>query len=219
VDDQAPAPATTRTRVVAALVAALALLDLVSLAALHVLRTDVDPVARPTSDYALGDWGWLTLTATVGVALAGAGLIGLVGRGLPSTTLLRFGLRLLGLFVVVKAVQAFFQIDAAGQSSTDGLIHDIMGNLAFFALPPAAVLISAAWAKAGRPLGAALRWIAVALAVAVVAVLAIGTGGFGLTQRIYLVLGSGWLLTGALAVLRAEPHVRVKTDDSRETSD
>jgi hypothetical protein len=185
---------------------------------LSVLRTDVDLLTRPVSDYAAGDWGWLTLTGTLGVALAASGLIGVVGRGLPSTTPLRLGLRLLGLFVVVQAGQAFFQLHAPAQSAVVGLVHDVMGNLAFFALPPAAVLISASWAKAGRPLGAALRWSSVALAVATVAVFAVGAGGFGVTQRVYLMVASAWLLTAGLAGLRAGSPDRAKKDDPRETS-
>jgi hypothetical protein len=200
VDDQ-EVPSVARTRTVGVVVAVLALLDLVSLALLHLLRLDVDPVTRPTSDYAIGDWGWLTLTATVGVALAAAGILGLVHRALPSTTPLRFGLRLLGLFVVVKAVQAFFQIDDPGDPTPTGLIHNVLGNLAFFALPPAAWLIATAWTSAGRPWGTALKWLAVALVVATVAVLAIGTDAFGITQRVYLVLASLWLALSAVASL------------------
>jgi hypothetical protein len=201
VSDQ-KAPPGARTRTVGVIVAGLALLDLLSLALLHLLRPDVDVVTRPASDYALGDWAWLSLTATLGVALAAAGLLGLVHRGLPSTTMLRFGLRLLGLFVVVKAVQAFFQIDDPGNPTPIGLIHNVLGNLAFFALPPAAWLIATAWKSAGRPLGAALKWLAVALVVAAVAVLAIGAEAFGITQRVYLVLASSWLLLAAVATLR-----------------
>jgi hypothetical protein len=202
-----------RIRAVAVAVMALAVLDLLSLAMLHLLRRDVDPVTRPTSDYGHGSWGWLMLAATAGVGLAAFALAVTVGRGLDSTTTLRLGLRLLGIVGIAELAQAFFPIDLAGETTTSGLMHNILGNLAFFALPPAAVIIAVTWAKAGRPYGALLRWTAVALAVATVAALAIGEG-FGITQRIYLILATGWLGVAALAVLHTtRSAAQVPADD------
>jgi hypothetical protein len=51
------------------------------------------------------------------------------------------------------------------------------------------------------------RWsfgVAVALALAAVLVLS-GAVGFGLAQRVYLVLGSGWLLVTALTAKSNHP--------------
>jgi hypothetical protein len=101
-------------------------------------------------------------------------------------------------FGVAKVIQAFFPIDAGPQVTTTGFVHNTLGNIAFFILPIAALCIA---------FGLGSRWSigpAVALAVSLVLVLA-GAGGFGLAQRLFLVLGSGWLLVTALTAKSNHP--------------
>src|ERR687897_1694581 len=54
--------------------AAAAVANLLLLALLHVLPSEVDPLTRPVSEYALGDLGWLAATRTV---VEGVGVIAL----------------------------------------------------------------------------------------------------------------------------------------------
>ena len=179
----------------------LSVADLLVLALLHVLRTDVDPVTRPTSDYAHGSYGWLIVFATVGVGLAAIVLAVAVRPGVRGTAG-QIGVGMLVFFGVAKIVQVFFPIDTAGQVTSAGVVHNTLGNVTFFILPLAAVCVSVALRD---------RWsigLAVALVLATALVLS-GAGGFGVAQRLYLVLGSGWLLVTALRVRSSHPVAAV----------
>lgn len=177
----------------------LAAADLVVLVLLHVLRPDVDPVLRPTSEYALGPLGGLMLFATVGVGVAALLLVPVLRPRVPGTPG-RVGLVLLGLFGVVKVVQAAFPIDPPGTATAVGAVHDVLGTVAFVALPVAAVLLARA-TGARAPL-----WVAAGLSAALLVVLA--GAPFGLAQRVYLVLATGWLLVTALAAAPGRPDGR-----------
>ena len=98
----------------------LSVANLLVLALLHVLRTDVDPVARPTSDYAHGSYGWLIVFATVGVGLAAIALAVAVRPEVRGTAG-QIGVGMLVFFGVAKIVQVFFPIDAAGQVTSAGV--------------------------------------------------------------------------------------------------
>ncbi len=171
--------------------------DLLVLALLHLLRTDVDPVTRPAGDYTHGSYGWLMLFATAGVGLAAIALAVTV-RPQVRATAGQIGVGMLVFFGVAKVVQAFFPIDPAGQVTSAGVVHNTLGSVTFFILPVAAVCIAVALQA---------RWsfgLAVALALAAVLVLS-GAAGFGIAQRVYLVLGSGWLLVTALTAKSNHP--------------
>lgn len=179
--------------VAVAVVAAVALLDLAVLAAFHLVRPDVDPLTRPTSEYALGSFG---LAAGVTTALVGVGALVLAWV----LRRLRAGALVLAVFGAAKVVQAFFPIDAPGTSTTTGAVHNALGTLAFLALPLAAALTVRA-AVFGRR---TLRLLVAVLAVAAAGVLAAdAVGGFGAFQRVYLVLCSVWMLLAAVTSGRA----------------
>jgi hypothetical protein len=176
---------------------ALSAAHLIVLALLHLLRTDVDTVNRPTSDYAHGSFGWLLPAATVAVGLAALTLAVTV-RPEVRGTVGQIGVGMLVFFGVAKLVQAFFPVDRPGQVTSAGAVHDSLGDVTFFILPVAAVCVAVALQA---------RWsfgLAVALALAAVLVLS-GAVGFGVAERIYLVLGSGWLLVTALTAKSNHP--------------
>jgi hypothetical protein len=52
-------------RVAAVIAAAAAVVDSLVLGLLHVMAPEVDPVARPDSEYALGDYRWLAMIRTL----------------------------------------------------------------------------------------------------------------------------------------------------------
>ena len=181
----------------AAVVAALAaLVDLVVLALLHLVSPEVDPVVRPVSEYALGDFGPLAAVRTLAQGIGPIALAVALRRE-------RLGAVLLLVVGLMKLAMLWFPIDAVGAAATSaGQMHNLLGNLTFFLFPVAALVLFRALRRRGSRLGPP---IAVVLAIATAGVLVTSaTGGFGLAQRAYLVLTAVWLFLAALAVLRSE---------------
>jgi hypothetical protein len=184
----------TAVRLPAVVAAAAAVVDLLVLGLLHVLSPEVNPVTRPVSEYALGDFGWL---ATIRTLAQGVGPIALA----VALRRERVGALLLLVVGLLKLAMPLFPVDALGTPTTSaGQIHDLLGNLTFFLFPMAALLLLRALRRRGSRLA---PLTAVLLAIATIGVLlANAVGGFGLAQRAYLVLCALWLLLAALAVLR-----------------
>jgi hypothetical protein len=180
----------------AALVAAVvAAVDLLVLGLLHVVSPEVDPLSRPVSEYALGDFRWLATTETLAEGVAAIALAMALRRE-------RAAALLLVVFGLLKLAMPLFPVDALGMPATPtGLMHNVLGNLTFFLLPLAALLLFGALRRRGSRLAPG---IAVVLAIATVGVL-VGNavGVLGLAQRAYLILCALWLLVAARAVLRS----------------
>jgi hypothetical protein len=159
------------------------------LAVLHFLPTDVDPATDPVSDYAVGDYGTLSVLATLGVGLGALALTAALHQtGRRSMV----GLVLLAVFGLAKVVQPFFPIDVGDETTASGIIHNVFGNVAFFALPVGAVLLS-------RSRGRFELVVAVPLVVAMLGVfVSDAVGGFGIAQRVFLVLSSIWVRVTAV---------------------
>ena len=89
--------------------------------------------------------------------------------------------------------------DAQGESTAAGATYNLLGNLAFFVLPVAAVLVTRAIAHAtghgASPWPAVAAWTLVATTALVLA--GDGLGFFGLAQRIYLLSAMGWTALAA----------------------
>jgi hypothetical protein len=189
-------------RLAAVVAAAAAVVNLLLLVLLHVVLPEVDPVTRPVSEYALGEFGWL---ATARTLAEGVGVIALAVALLLEPAVARRVERAAALLLVVvgalKLAMPLFPVDAIGTPATRaGQMHNILGNLTFFLFPLAALLLFRALGRIGSRLAPA---IAVVLAVATVGVL-VGNaiGWLGLAQRAYLGLSALWQLLAALAVLR-----------------
>jgi nitrate reductase NapE component len=176
--------------------AATAVFYLVVLAVLHALRTDVDPATDPVSDYAVGDYGTLEVLAMLAVGLGALALTAALHQTPRRSTV---GLVLLAVFGLAKVAQAFFPIDVGGETTTSGGLHSVLGTVAFVALPVAAVLLS-------RSRGRIEMVVAVLLTVAMLAVLAAdAVGGYGIAQRVFLVLSSTWVLVTAFRLALGQP--------------
>lgn len=196
-----PKAAPDQVRALAVLAFATAVLDLVVLAAFHLVQPGVDVLRDPTSAYVHGTLG---AASSLAAAAVGIGALALVMAGwqvLPTTGRARSGLLLLGLFGLAKLAQAFFPIDAPGESTATGTAHNVLGNLAFFSLPVAAVLLTSLFATAtghGSPSWwpPVAAWTVVAATALVLAGDAVGA--FGLMQRLYLIVAALW--TALLAV-------------------
>lgn len=181
-------------RLAAMIAAVAATVDLLVLGLLHIVSPEVDPVTRPVSEYALGDFRWLATMMTVAEGVGAIALaVALRRERAAALLLLVFGL--------MKLALPLFPVDALGAPATsEGRVHNVLGNLTFFLLPLAALLLFRALRRMGSRLAPG---IAVVLAIATVGVL-VGNavGGFGLAQRAYLALCALWVLFAATAVLR-----------------
>jgi Protein of unknown function (DUF998) len=184
--------------------AAAAVADLLLLGLLHVISPEVDPLTRPVSEYALGNFGWLASTRTVveGVGVIALAVSLLLERALtPPVRLVRAAALILLVVGLLKLAIPLFPVDPLGTRPTSaGQIHNVLGNLTFFLYPLAALLLFGAFKRMGSRLVPACS---VVLALATVGVL-IGNavGVLGLAQRLYLVLSAIWLFLAARAVLR-----------------
>jgi hypothetical protein len=190
-------------RLAAVVAAAAAVVNLLILGLLHVVSPEVDPVTRPVSEYALGEFRWLATTRTLAEGVGAIALaVALLLERAVALRLERAAALLLLLFGLLKLAMPLFPVDAIGTPSTSaGQIHNVLGNVTFFLFPLAALLLFRALGRMGSRLAPA---IAVVLAVATVGVL-VGNaiGALGLAQRAYLALSAVWQLLAALAVLRA----------------
>jgi hypothetical protein len=112
---------------------------------LHVVATEVDPVRRTISEYALGDHRWLFDTGVLGLAMgSGLVLLALVHAGLlpwPSRGAVALGVWAVALVVVV----AFEKTNWAVGPSVGGTIHRYASLVAFLSVPFAAIALGRRW--------------------------------------------------------------------------
>jgi hypothetical protein len=112
---------------------------------LHVVATEVDPVRRTISEYALGEHRWLFDTGVLGLAVgSGLVLLALVHAGLlpwPSRGAIALGVWAVALVVVV----AFEKTDWAVGPSVGGTIHRYASLVAFLSVPFAALALGRRW--------------------------------------------------------------------------
>lgn len=103
--------------------------------AMHVLSPGIDPVNRPTSEYAIGRFGYLMTSAFVALSVATWSLVIGLHRSLHPQGARRIGLVLLGWFGIALLIAAAFQMDAEGAPGTfHGAVHRINGPIAFLSL-------------------------------------------------------------------------------------
>jgi hypothetical protein len=186
-----------------ALLAIVGLADfLLNIAVLHFVRPDVNPMLEPISNYAVGPYGFLLTAAAIGGGLAALALaLGLyLGIAPPGRSYV--GLTLLGIYGVSELLAGIFPIDVGAETTTVGAIHNVVGNLAFFGFPIAAILLSLGMGKDER--WRSFRLPALALAgVVVLTVILTMVGfnigiGFGALQRLFNVAAMLWMLVVAI---------------------
>lgn len=161
-------PALARAGIAAAVVA------VGILALMHVVgpSSQIDPVRRTISEYAVRDGGWAFELAVVILALGSAGVVAaLVATGLlpaRSATAALLALACLGLVLVV----AFEKTNWSVGPSLSGTVHRYASLVSFIGLPVAGLLLARRWRDDGRwraPRRAArgLSWLALAILVPV----------------------------------------------------
>jgi hypothetical protein len=173
------------------------------LIALHVLRTDYDPIALPTSVYAVGPYGFLMSSAFFSMSLASLALLIGLHRGVSGSARSRIGLGLLGVWAVGVLIAMTFPIDLPGAAQTiSGTIHRIDGPLAFLCVTVGAILVSwrfqedKKWRRFYRP-AMILSLLMLAAYIATFVSFATASGFLGLAQRIDLAALVTWMLLTA----------------------
>src|SRR5262245_36864753 len=86
--------------------------------ALHFLRPDLNPIQRPTSEYAVGPYGWLMTSAFLSMSVASWALVIGLAHRLSQAAQSRIGLGLLGVWAVGVLIAMLFPIDPDGASPT-----------------------------------------------------------------------------------------------------
>jgi uncharacterized protein DUF998 len=179
---------------------------LACVAALHVMRTDVDPVRQVLSEYANGRWGELMSVAFY--ALGAACLA--VAFGLRATMTLRGALRslppLLALAGCGLIISGVFEVERPAVPDTlQESVHSYGSVAAFVLLIAAMVLL---WVACRRDpkwrgfAGPALLLGATGTAAGVASPLVDGSPFTGIAQRILAVTVALWLLLAAWQVRR-----------------
>jgi hypothetical protein len=138
--------------------------------ALHVVATDVSPVRRTISEYALGEYRWLFDTGVLGLCVGSAlVLLALVRAGLlswPSPGAAALGIWSAALVVIV----AFEKTNRAVGPSVGGVIHRYASLVAFLSVPVAALVLGRRW----RDDAAWGRFAAVSRTLGVLALVVLG---------------------------------------------
>ena len=194
-------------------------LFLLILAALHVLKSDLDPSWRMISEYQIGEHGWLMQTAFVSLAVGTAALVAAVRRHVTGKAA-NAGLVLLAVAAAGMALAGFAVSDpitaTPEELTTHGNLHGLGAMLGIPTFPFAAALIarglsrSNTWAGTRRALRAAtaLTWVGLAQFVVAMAILVPANGGFGpetpigWQNRLLIVSYVGWILTVAVQAAR-----------------
>jgi hypothetical protein len=120
------------------------------LAALHLLKPEVDPSWRMVSEYEIGRYGWMMLLAFLSLAFSCVALVVAV-RSQLRTVVGRIGLALLLVSASGMTIAAIFTSDpiTASQSelTTHGNLHGMGALLGIPSFPVAAALISRSLAR------------------------------------------------------------------------
>jgi Protein of unknown function (DUF998) len=134
-----------------ALLAILGVADyLLNLTALHLVRPDVNAMLDPVSNYAVGPYGFLFIAALLGSGLGALALMLGLYLGLAPPARSYIGLLLLGLYGVSELLSVIFPIDVGAEATLSGTIHNVVGNISFFAFPIATLLLSLGMGKDER---------------------------------------------------------------------
>lgn len=168
--------------------------------ALHFLRSDLNPVSRTTSEYAVGSYGFVMTAAFICMIVMSLALVTLLAAELPAEDQSRTGVWLLGIWIIGAILAAIFPIDPEGPGDTTaGTIHRIAATVGFLSFSVGALLISRAFGRVAswQQFHRYARALAVAMLVGyvIMMVMLITEAGYaGLVQRILLVTIVAWMV-------------------------
>ena len=188
---------------------------IVALVALHVLDPDLSVVDGYISEYALGDYGWLSRAADVAL---GAGVIA-IALGLGAT--LAPGKRVTASWILILIaglgwiLSGLFVTDPtdAIETTTTGTIHDTVGYVQLLSVLVSSWMLRGVFARDERYSyrAQAQLWFAVAISATMVATMLLFEVSVGLPQRALVVVVLSWF--GFLALnLRTDQTPRNAAD-------
>jgi len=209
----------THPLLVARLAIGAAALAIVALAALHLLKPDIDPRRTMISQYALGRFGWVMALCFASFAAAAASLcLALFGRAPSAHGLV--GLAFLCLAAVGGAMAALFRMDPVStphaQMSFTGRMHGVAFLIGVPSQVLAVLLLSIALGHQGShaaaPLLALTAVIWVCLVAMIVIMAMVGPGKppnpngperfLGLPNRLFMIAYGAWLIVVAWPLAR-----------------
>ena len=167
---------------------------------LHFLRPDVNPAASPTSEYAVGRYGFLMSSAFVSMSIATFSLLIGLNRVIYKSAPYRAGRVLFAIWGLGLFIALSFPINSQGtELTTKNLIHRINGPIAFLCLSVAVLLFAISFKRdeSWRPIYAASLTLALLMLVLFVAIgiaVANKAGVEGLLQRIFLLFLITWFI-------------------------
>lgn len=177
------------------------LLFLFAFILLHFLRPDKSAMSNFTSEFAIGDFGWMMtlgfLGITIGAFFLATGL--LIHFKASKTTTIALGLWFLGMLVV-----ALFKTDIPGEKVTaTGLIHGFAALIAFISLGIAMIAWGSVFRKNNWNSMGQLSRIFGVISLILFIIFFMSPPSFrGLTQRILIIWDMLWLLLVNYALLR-----------------
>ena len=185
-----------------------AALALIALAALHILKPDIDPSRTMISKYALGQHGWVMALCFAAFAVAGACLFtALVAHA--QSLVSRIGLAFLLSAAVGLAMAARFPMDPVSTPpkpmSFSGKLHGVSFLIGVPSQILAVLLLSLAAASLPLLVLAAVIWLSLGIMVTIM--LMVGPGKppnpdgperfLGLPNRLFMVAYGLWLMVAA----------------------
>ena len=173
---------------------------ILAIVVLHFLRPDVNPISRPTSDYAVGEFGFIMTTAYFSMSVASFSLLIGLYKTIPQPAQSRIGLILFGIWGVGVLVAMTFPINPEGTELTSvSIVHRINGPLIFLCITIGTILISRRLRrdKNWQPLyrsALTLSLIMLPLFILTGYSVAAKTGFAGICQRTFLVTFVSWFI-------------------------
>jgi hypothetical protein len=167
------------------------------------LRTDLNPVERMISEYAVGDYGFLMTLAFLFMAVAILALMAGLAQLVPEDTQFRLGIAFVGVFAVGMFIFAVFPI-GVGETvdSTSDLIHRMTAPFAFFSLTVGVFLVSRGFRRDPRlgslyALGLVLAALMLTASVGFFVSYGAEVGIYGLFQRVFIFTFVVWFIVVA----------------------
>ena len=167
--------------------------------AMHFIRPDISPIQRPTSEYAVGRFGYLMTSAFLSLSVGTWALVLGLRRDLPHRGPHRIGTMCLAVWGVGLLVAATFPIDAEGAPQTlAGTIHGINGPLIFLSLMVGMNLVSRGF-KSDPGLRRIHRFASTLALLMIPEFVVVGIAsargsGVGLAQRLLILTFATWFL-------------------------
>ena len=179
-------------------------LFIILIISLHFLPTGHDPLRSPTSEYAVGNYGYLMSTAFVFMSAGSFSLLVALYKGISSPSRSKAGLILLGIWAIGCLIAMIFPIAPEGTlSNTADKIHRTNGPITFLCLTLGTIFISLSFRRDEdwRSIYHLALTLSIIMLLIFVSVVINFIGSLrleGILQRIYLTIFSMWFIIIAL---------------------